>query len=381
MADIRMNTFLGDLETLGGSVDAFKTALFNMEAGPLRGVVQGMTRWIDANQQIGLDKVAQGLTFVRSNMAEIEMWAKRIAVTIAVWYGFSTAVSAADVALRGVAIASKLAAAAETAAVVGTRGAVAAYGALSGAASLATARLWLWNAAVNIGTLGTKSFAAATVASTAASQAKAAAVWVKNTAVRAYTATTGIATAAIAAYRAGTLGALVAEHAQAAATAVKTVAMKASSFATAVAATAHGSYATSAFGAAAANGSLAASFAPFLVTIAAVTAAIGAMYAAWTQWKSLNAETEGLGITGLASEMWKQGTFDPAEALNNYQNEQARGRAQMVTPQDRTARTIEETKSTTTAEVTIRDTTGKAQVTKPPKGGGVGLRLAQSGAF
>lgn len=52
MAAIRMDTLLGDWEQLGGSVDSFKIKLFNMESGPLRGVVKGMSAWVDANGAI-----------------------------------------------------------------------------------------------------------------------------------------------------------------------------------------------------------------------------------------------------------------------------------------------------------------------------------------
>ena len=52
---------------------------------------------------------------------------------------------------------------------------------------------------------------------------------------------------------------------------------------------------------------------------------------------------------------------------------------QVVTPQERVARTIEEQRKTSTAEVTIRDETGRAEVT----GGslGTGLQLQSSGGF
>jgi TP901 family phage tail tape measure protein len=52
MANIRMDTLLGDVEQLGGSVDSFKIALYNTQAGPLRGVVQGMREWLEANQEV-----------------------------------------------------------------------------------------------------------------------------------------------------------------------------------------------------------------------------------------------------------------------------------------------------------------------------------------
>ena len=52
---------------------------------------------------------------------------------------------------------------------------------------------------------------------------------------------------------------------------------------------------------------------------------------------------------------------------------------QIVTPQDRVARSVEESRTTSTAEVTIKDETGRAEVT----GGklGTGLQLQQSGAL
>lgn len=57
MSGIRMDTFKGDIETLGGSVDSLKIKLFDMQDGPLRGVVKGTTEWLDANS----DLIAGGL--------------------------------------------------------------------------------------------------------------------------------------------------------------------------------------------------------------------------------------------------------------------------------------------------------------------------------
>lgn len=66
--------------------------------------------------------------------------------------------------------------------------------------------------------------------------------------------------------------------------------------------------------------------------------------------------------------------FDDDEAANS-----ARGNASIVSPQERTARQIDEQRTTSTAEVTLRDETGRAEVT----GGslGQGLTLQPSGAF
>lgn len=55
------------------------------------------------------------------------------------------------------------------------------------------------------------------------------------------------------------------------------------------------------------------------------------------------------------------------------------GGSQVVSPQERTARSIEESRSTSTAEVTIRDETGRAEVTggRPP----AGVSLQPTGGF
>jgi TP901 family phage tail tape measure protein len=59
----------------------------------------------------------------------------------------------------------------------------------------------------------------------------------------------------------------------------------------------------------------------------------------------------------------------------------ADGGGQVVSPQDRTARSISEHTDKSSAEVTIKDKTGRAEVTKKPKGKGISLNVAPSGAF
>jgi phage-related protein len=62
------------------------------------------------------------------------------------------------------------------------------------------------------------------------------------------------------------------------------------------------------------------------------------------------------------------------------EGEKSASQPQVISPQDRAARSISETTTTSRGEVTIKDTTGKAQITKKPKGN-LALRLAPSGAF
>jgi len=57
------------------------------------------------------------------------------------------------------------------------------------------------------------------------------------------------------------------------------------------------------------------------------------------------------------------------------------GESEIVTPQERVAKTTDERRETSTAELTIRDETGKAELTKSNNVKGIGLTLAESGAF
>jgi TP901 family phage tail tape measure protein len=77
MAGIRMDTLKGDLETLGGSVDAFKIGLFNLNSGPLRDVVKGMTDWIDKNQGVITSGIQGTIEGIGKAMPTIVEWLER----------------------------------------------------------------------------------------------------------------------------------------------------------------------------------------------------------------------------------------------------------------------------------------------------------------
>lgn len=73
------------------------------------------------------------------------------------------------------------------------------------------------------------------------------------------------------------------------------------------------------------------------------------------------------------------GFFGFGDDDEEEQQPQRGGRGQMVSPQERVARSVEESRSTSTSEVTIRDETGRAEVTSGRMG--PGLKLQPSGAF
>jgi len=52
MAAIRMDTLQGDFTLLKSAADALKVKLFEIESGPLRGIVSGMKEWIEKNEEV-----------------------------------------------------------------------------------------------------------------------------------------------------------------------------------------------------------------------------------------------------------------------------------------------------------------------------------------
>lgn len=157
MASIRMDTFMGDIETLGGSVDSLKIALFSTQSGPLRDIVKGTTAWLDANSQVMTSgfvdfiktaiPILQGFgEGVRNSFRDIAPLAKGAAEAIGSIFGsdgmgaqsqayfFGRTITKVGFALLGVVVVTKLASAA-----------VFAFGAVTKAAQAA---VWLFRAAL-----------------------------------------------------------------------------------------------------------------------------------------------------------------------------------------------------------------------------------------
>jgi len=95
-----------------------------------------------------------------------------------------------------------------------------------------------------------------------------------------------------------------------------------------------------------------------------------------------NAASKVSGFFGFGDDNAAVNVARPNRAANDSGDAQqiaGGGSGQMVSPQERIARSVEETRSTSSSEVTIRDETGRAQVTRGKMG--AGLKLQQSGAF
>lgn len=98
MAKIRMDTFLGDVEQLSGAVDDLKISIFDMNRGPLRDVVQGMTKWIEANKGVITSKLQEYIDGTVEKLPQILKWTERIGKAVVVFYAIAAAVKVAKVA-------------------------------------------------------------------------------------------------------------------------------------------------------------------------------------------------------------------------------------------------------------------------------------------
>lgn len=338
MASIRMDNTIGDLTILESAIDGVKVELFETQSGPLRGIIQSMTKWVEANKSLIVFEFQVWLRRITDNFADIVKWLKRIGTAVVAFYAFAAAVKVARLAVLAYNVALKLAAVATwawKAAVVAAR--------LSTVAI--TAATWLYNAAINAGRLATTRFTVAQVAAKVAQVAVTATTWLATTAQTAYAAAATATTGAMAAIRVAALASIPAIAAQVVA------------------------------------------LAPLLVTIAAVTAAVGALALAWQQYNKLDKELAGSGgVTGTIGKMWEMGTFDPFKAHDAVMNEKARAAAsvtrsqpQLVTPQERAA---SEARASNEVDGAIRVEAApgtRASVVKQPRN--VRLDLQPSGAF
>lgn len=393
MAAIRMQTLRGDFEQLGGAVETLKINLFNMQSGPLRGIVQGLTKWIEANSGL-----------IQSGVQQF------IAEAVPLIVAFGRGVWAGVLAVQGWARS--------------LQSAIGPFGDLFGASSAEKIQnaAWLGQTLVKgivifyAFSAGVKVARVAMLAFHLATKATQAAIWLFTTATR---AAQGAMVLYQIATKAGTGATIAMSFASKAAT-LDLIRQKAAAFA-------------------AAGG---------VTKLAKAGGAAAAAFAAWSlaidQNEELKKLTGGLGFFDIAGKMIEEGEWDPAKVVDRHQNalakadfdkrmaEKAGGPAaggldaqlaaleksvgaesaltasldelttalvnertglggnefgpplapQVASPQARTAHSVAETRQTVQTEITIKDQTGSAEVTKkPPAGGPVRVRVGASGAF
>lgn len=74
MSDLRMKSLQGDWELLASAVDGVKISLFQMEGGPLRRIVQTLTAWVEANDELIKQKFEGFANFVTLVAEKLPEW-------------------------------------------------------------------------------------------------------------------------------------------------------------------------------------------------------------------------------------------------------------------------------------------------------------------
>lgn len=97
MADLKMDTLTGDITLLESAVDGVKVSLFDLNGGPLRGVVQGMTEWVTKNNELITSGVGDFITDFKDALPTIIKWLRAIGASLAVFYAYAAAIKAATV--------------------------------------------------------------------------------------------------------------------------------------------------------------------------------------------------------------------------------------------------------------------------------------------
>ncbi len=140
MAAIRMDNTIGDLTLLESAVDGVKVALFETQSGPLRGMIQSMTQWVEKNKDLIVFEFQVWLRRIQDHLPEIVTWLERIGKAVVAFYALWAAVKLARLAVFAYQVALKL-------------------------VTLAT---WAWQAAQWVATAAQTAYAAAVGASTGA---------------------------------------------------------------------------------------------------------------------------------------------------------------------------------------------------------------------
>jgi TP901 family phage tail tape measure protein len=410
IAAVRMDNLGGDLKIARGAAEGLATKLYNLESGPLRGVVQGMTEWMRANEGVIVSGLSQYIALaiplidnftdgVMDGFSSMTPYIEAAIAPLAWMFGsdagprtqaylWGDTVGTLAVAFGVYYVATKAAAAATWGFGVVTRGVAVLAWAWSAAITATRAAMTFYQIATKAGVGATiaMSFAsklatADTVINTVATGARTTAQWLLSGATKAAALVTGLFSTATVASTAAT-----------------------------VTGTAATTAATTSMGA-------------FAAAAGAALAAVGALYLAWDQWQSLSKETGGgwdfwnydekmnaqararakattapkvagmpavnapsLGndyglppgfnpaapYTGASNGL--PAGFSPADALAGLDKIELSGAPQVVMPDGRAP--VDDK-----MEITVRAEGGTAEVTKKPARKGTTVKLEDSGAF
>jgi TP901 family phage tail tape measure protein len=100
VAKIRLDTTMGSWKLLLSTIEVLEIKLFQLKGGALRGVIDQMNAWLQANQDLIVTKVADFIKGIADNMPKIVTWGLRILKIVAVFMAFSAAVKTANAAIN-----------------------------------------------------------------------------------------------------------------------------------------------------------------------------------------------------------------------------------------------------------------------------------------
>lgn len=99
VAKIRMDTTLGSWKLLTSTIEVLETKLFNLKSGALREVIDKVNAWVAANQDLIVSGVQNFIQQLVADLPTIVLWLERIGKMVAVFVAFAAAVKVVTVAM------------------------------------------------------------------------------------------------------------------------------------------------------------------------------------------------------------------------------------------------------------------------------------------
>lgn len=89
MARLRMDTAQGSMLLLGSAIDGVKVKIFGLNEGPLKDVIDNVTKWVGANEDLIATRVSEFIAKLLTNLPSLIEWVKTGAKAIAVFLAFT----------------------------------------------------------------------------------------------------------------------------------------------------------------------------------------------------------------------------------------------------------------------------------------------------
>lgn len=99
VAKIRLDTTKGSWKLLTSTIEVLETKLFNLQSGPLKGVIDKTNAWVSANQGLIVQKVQDTIASIAAHMPQIVTWAERIGRAFAVFAYIAAVIKVASAAM------------------------------------------------------------------------------------------------------------------------------------------------------------------------------------------------------------------------------------------------------------------------------------------